>query len=305
MIKTYFNNIQEKISNEIVIATSNIKVAVCWFTSKELFDLLCNKLEDGTSVELIVLNDSINNRPDGLHFQKFIDLGGKFYYSSVENPMHNKYCIIDETIVLNGSYNWTYFAENKNFENVMIFKDDKCVIDFTNDFNRLKQHCKLVTDITADAITEVQDLTIIENAKFAADTDIIINNRVEIGNAQLTLNATLGESIYNDVYFPFIPKGSKIPISNTYTLTTSSDNQVVCHTDIRFGENKVGSTNTQIGTFSITNIPPLPKASAGLITTFSIDEYGILTVAVKVRETGNLTLHKFDIKHLVTSNETS
>jgi hypothetical protein len=299
MIKTYFNNIQEKISNELVTATASIKVAVCWFTSKELFDLLCDKLIDGKSVELIVLNDSINNRPDGLHFQTFIDLGGKFYFSSVENPMHNKYCIIDETTLLNGSYNWTYFAENKNFENVMIFKEHVCVNDFANDFNRLKQHCKLVTDVAIDAITEGQDMTIIENTKFAADTDIIIKNRVEIGNTEQTLTATLGESIYNDVYFPFIPKGSKIPITKTYTLTTVSDNQVECNTDIRYGENTVGSSNTQLGTFTVINIPPLPKAVAGLVTTFSIDEYGILTVAVKVRETGNLTLNKFDIKKLI------
>ncbi len=299
MIKTYFNNIREKISKELVTATSEIKVAVCWFTSKELFDLLCDKLKDGKSVELIVLNDSINNRPDGLHFQTFVDLGGKFYFSSIENPMHNKYCIIDETTVINGSYNWTYFAENKNFENVMIFKEHEIVTDFINDFNRIKQHCKLVSDVASDAITEVQELTVIENTKLAADTDIIIKNRVEIGSAQLTLTSTLGESVHNDVYFPFIPKGSKIPVSKTYTLTTVSDNQVNCHTDIRFGENKVGSSNTQIGAFTVTNIPPLPKGVAGLVTTFSIDEYGILTVAVKVRETGNLTLNKFDIKTLI------
>lgn len=299
MIQTYFNNIREKISNELLTAASDIKVAVCWFTSKELFELLCNKLKEGKSVELIVLNDSINNCPDGLHFQTFVDLGGKFYFSGVENPMHNKYCIIDEETVINGSYNWTYFAENKNFENVMIFKEHKIVIDFVNNFNCIKQHCKLVSDVSIDAISEVQELTVIENTKIAANTDIIIKNRVEIGNAQQTLTSTLGESINNDVFYPFISSGSKIPISVTYTLTTVSDNQVECVNDIRYGENKVGSSNTQIGSFKITDIPPLPKGTAGLITTFSIDEYGILTVSIKVRETGNVTINKFDIKNII------
>jgi molecular chaperone DnaK (HSP70) len=109
----------------------------------------------------------------------------------------------------------------------------------------------------------------------------------------------LGESIHNDVFYPFIPKGSKIPISKTYSLTTVSDNQVNCNTDIRYGESKIGSTNTRIGAFTITDIPPLPKGVPGMITTFSIDEYGILTVSVKVRETGNHTINKFDISNLI------
>lgn len=90
-----------------------------------------------------------------------------------------------------------------------------------------------------------------------------------------------------------------ISISKTFTLTTVYDNQVACHRDIRFGEDKVGSSNTQLGTFTITDIPPLPKGAAGLVTTFSIDEYGILTVAIKVRETGNVIINKFDIKKLI------
>ena len=34
--------------------------------------------------------------------------------------MHNKVIIIDDRIVVTGSYNFTYFAENRNDENVLI-----------------------------------------------------------------------------------------------------------------------------------------------------------------------------------------
>lgn len=299
MITTYFTDIRKYIAKELVSASSDIKVAVCWFTCNELFDLLCDKLKEGKSVELIVLNDSINNRTGGLNFQSFVDLGGKFYFSDIENPMHNKYCIVDNSTLINGSYNWTYFAENKNFENIMICKEHEIVTDYASDFVRLKEHCKLIVDVTSEANTDAQQITIIENTKLAADTDIIIKNKIEIGNSQQSLVATLGESIHNDVFYPFIPKGSKIPISKTYTLTTVLDNQVVVNNDIRYGENKVGSTNTAIGAFTITDIPPLTKGVPGLITTFSIDEYGILTVSVKVRETGNHTINKFDISNLI------
>ncbi len=281
-------------------AKTDIKVAVCWFTCKELFDVLCDKLKDKIRVTLIVLNDSINNRVDGLNFQLFIDLGGVFYFGNVDNPMHNKYCIIDSEILINGSYNWTYFAETKNFENIIIFKsNDKLLSDFLIDFTRLKENCKLVNDISKEANTEIQHVTVVENVRLASDTDLIIKSTKNIGTGQLTLTSALGESIKNDVYFTFIPKGSKVPITKTHRLTTVSDSQVVCSNDIRFGENPKGSLNTPIGSFTVTDIPPMPKGIAGFITTFSVDEYGILTVSVKVEQTGNVTINKFNIENLI------
>jgi len=298
MVQPYFENIRKQIINELEIASSDIKVAICWFTCKELFDVLCNKLRNNKSVSLIVLNDSINNRPDGLNFQNFIDLGGNFYYSDVENPMHNKYCIIDNTTLINGSYNWTYFAENKNFENITIFKDDSVVNDFINDFSRLEQHCNLVKDVSKEANKDSK-ITIIENAILAEETDLILKNKKEIDSNNLILKHTIGESIHNDKYIIFLKKGSKIPNKFTHNLTTVEDYQTTCKNDIRFGEEDKGSSNTKIGEFSVKEIPPLPKGEPGLITTFSIDEYGILTVSVKVLETGIITIQKFNIENLI------
>lgn len=299
MIQTYFTGIRKQIIKELKLANTDIKVAVCWFTCKDLFDLLCKKLKEGKSVELIVLNDSINNRPAALNFQKFIKLGGAFYYSSIDNPMHNKYCIIDSTTLINGSYNWTYYAEFKNFENVMIFKNNQIAENYINDFNRLKSNCKLVSNVASEANTDNQQGTIVENTKLASKSDIIIKNTLVIGEAKKTLIATLGESIHDDVFFPFIPKGSVIPIDKTFCLTTVENNQVSCAIKIRYGEEKVGSANSGIGSFTVNNIPPRPKGMVGLITTFSIDEYGILTVSVKVRETGIVTINKIDINKLL------
>ncbi len=300
----YFSNIRQHICDELKQSKSTIKVAVCLFTCTELFDLLCTKLKEGKSVELIVLNDSINNKLGGLNFQEFIDLGGKFYFSDIENPMHNKYCIIDNSTLINGSYNWTYFAEDKNFENIMIFKKHKVIADFDNDFTRLKEQCILVEDVANQANMTAQKSTIIEDVRLAKETDIVIDSKVELGKEQLTLNATIGEIALNDVFVEFIPKGTKLPTLPTKeefnkTLTTAFDNQIRCKKNIRYGESSVGSENSEIGTFVITNIPPLPKGKIGIETRFSIDEIGILTVKVKVRETGEITIQKFDIRNIV------
>ena len=80
MIQAYFNDIKSEITNLLNEANKEIRVAVCWFTQQDLFSILLDKLSKDVSIELIVLNDAINNRSDGLNFQTFIDAGGKLYW---------------------------------------------------------------------------------------------------------------------------------------------------------------------------------------------------------------------------------
>jgi hypothetical protein len=117
-ITTHFKEIKQIILTELESATTEIIVAVAWFTNHDIFKILVDKA-DKIDVRLLVLNDDINNRTDGLNFQHFIDLGGKFYYGYQENPMHNKYCIVDNKVLITGSYNYTYLAEYINDENVI------------------------------------------------------------------------------------------------------------------------------------------------------------------------------------------
>jgi hypothetical protein len=52
--------------------------------------------------------------------------------------MHNKFCLIDEKVVITGSYNWSRRAR-KNRENIMIIKDSPRLIgQFLGEFNQIK-----------------------------------------------------------------------------------------------------------------------------------------------------------------------
>jgi len=138
-VDAYFSNIKTKILGQLSLAQSTIAVAVAWFTNDELFGMLCSKLEQGVLVELIINNDYINNWEHGLPFQRFIDLGGQLYLSEYPSMMHHKFCLIDDAVLFNGSYNWTYYAELRNEENTMLIKNCETVVsDFRNEFNLLK-----------------------------------------------------------------------------------------------------------------------------------------------------------------------
>ena len=53
--------------------------------------------------------------------------------------MHNKFCVIDYSTVITGSYNWSYKAEN-NFENVIItYEDTSLAEQFISEFNQIRK----------------------------------------------------------------------------------------------------------------------------------------------------------------------
>src|SRR5690606_21600870 len=54
----------------------------------------------------------------------------------------------DNKVLINGSYNWTYYAEDRNRENILIIKgEDETIHAFANEFERLKSLTKRVEQI--------------------------------------------------------------------------------------------------------------------------------------------------------------
>jgi hypothetical protein len=140
VISTYFQGIKDKLLEKLHLAQNTIQVAVAWFTNDELFAMLCQKLQQQVRVELIINNDYINSWERGLPFEDFIALGGHLYLSEHPMMMHHKFCLIDEAVLFNGSYNWTYYAEQYNEENVLFIQHSPSTItEFKAAFMELKQ----------------------------------------------------------------------------------------------------------------------------------------------------------------------
>jgi len=136
-IQSYFSDIRKHIINELKSADSSIYIAVAWFTDKELFDILCNKAALGLKVELIAIKDEINTT-GSIDFTVLLKNGGKVWLVEDQKTMHNKFCVIDKHIVLNGSYNWTYKASD-NHENIMIISNHNETTDnYLEQFKQIK-----------------------------------------------------------------------------------------------------------------------------------------------------------------------
>lgn len=141
-IQAYFENIQPHIAHELQQATSQIDIAVAWFTDAELYRIVCQRAEQGeVAITLLLLNDAINNANYGLDFEQLTNLGGNIHWidANEDSLMHNKFCIIDQQTVITGSYNWTVRAQ-RNDENISIVKDDaNFAADFITAFAALRK----------------------------------------------------------------------------------------------------------------------------------------------------------------------
>lgn len=138
MEQAYFSQIRSKIIPYLSQAKEEVKIAMAWFTSAELFDALLSCLERNVNVELILLDNAINYMYYAPDFNRFINSGGnlKIADSSV-GFMHHKFCVIDNKIAITGSYNWTYYAETRNVENIVITDNPKIVDLYLTEFKRL------------------------------------------------------------------------------------------------------------------------------------------------------------------------
>lgn len=155
MTEVFFENIEKEISKRLIAANNHISIAVAWFTNETLFFNLLECLKKGVSVDLIIMDDYINRNEFALDYSIFIMGGGNLFFP-LGKKMHNKFCIIDNTVIT-GSYNWTYYAEVFNAENIIMSDDFKLVQCYESEFERLltiTKRCTKYQPIKLDTISK-------------------------------------------------------------------------------------------------------------------------------------------------------
>lgn len=122
-LQAHFHSIQKVIIDHLKTTQNEILVAVAWFTDREIFEVLCQKAQEGVQVSIALLGDHINKAPNGLNFPRLCNLGGKVKFlpsgSDGAPMMHHKFCVLDKSTVITGSYNWSKKAQS-NDENITV-----------------------------------------------------------------------------------------------------------------------------------------------------------------------------------------
>jgi len=128
-------------------AKKYIYVAIFSFTNSKIARALINARKRGVKVYVIVDEGQLHNKHIRNLIRKLIRNGiiVKAKRGTGGGLMHHKYAVIDGKIVLTGSYNWTYSAENRNDENLICLENYQTVAKkYLNNFSSLwKQKYKL------------------------------------------------------------------------------------------------------------------------------------------------------------------
>lgn len=82
------------------------------------------------------------NHDCNINYRELTDNGGKIFWIGKEGTyaplMHNKFCIIDNSILIFGSYNWTQKAKS-NHESITVIEEDyNLILDFNQEFDKIK-----------------------------------------------------------------------------------------------------------------------------------------------------------------------
>ncbi len=130
----HFQDIQNRILEQLEKARVSIRIIMAWFTSDILFQKLIDKHNQGVDVKIGIYNDGINKKHgvDISLLPNYLINRGKR-----GGLMHDKFCIIDNQIVITGSYNWTNNAEFRNDENITIEIDPNQATRYSEEFIRL------------------------------------------------------------------------------------------------------------------------------------------------------------------------
>ncbi len=130
MVEHHSHKIQNIIQKELFNAKSSIKIVVAWFTNDLLFQPLVLKQGAGVDVEIILNKDEINcSEENSIDFDELVKAGGTVRWNDTKQLMHDKFCIIDNNVVIYGSYNWTNKAEY-NEESITVSKDEATTVNF-------------------------------------------------------------------------------------------------------------------------------------------------------------------------------
>lgn len=151
--QAYFENISKHIENELSKSNNSIKLAIAWLTDGKLFTILCNKAANGVEVEILIANSDINF-DSGIEFYKLRQNGGKIHWIGKNTAyaplMHNKFCIIDNKTLIFGSYNWTKKAKSNHESITIIEGDEKLILDFNQEYDKIKNKYLNPKDIQLD-----------------------------------------------------------------------------------------------------------------------------------------------------------
>ena len=142
-IRVYFtpgNSAETAIAETIATAHRQIRVQAYSFTNPLIVQALADAQSRGVAVTVILDKSNRTQKYSAADFS---------HHSGIETLIddrhaiaHNKIMIIDDSVVITGSYNFTRAAEKSNAENVVIIESGPIAQKYLQNWQKHRQHAE-------------------------------------------------------------------------------------------------------------------------------------------------------------------
>jgi hypothetical protein len=156
-ILTNGSEIKQRIISEIQKANQNIFLAMAWFTDRDIASSIIAAKNRNITVD-IILSSNAQNEPVKQMFKDSNISIHAFETGDVRGMMHHKFCLIDNRVSINGSYNYSYNASNNNVENIQVSDDPNTYRQLLAEFERLKYNIDHQIDVNINSANPMEQV---------------------------------------------------------------------------------------------------------------------------------------------------
>lgn len=124
--------------NALAQATNRVLVQAYSFTSAPLAQALVSAKQRGVTVQVILDHSKKTEKYSEADFLNHNNI--EIWIDARHQIAHNKIMIIDDHVILTGSFNFTKAAEEKNAENLLLINDPALAKSYLENWQAHKQH---------------------------------------------------------------------------------------------------------------------------------------------------------------------
>lgn len=154
--------IKQRIISEINNSKKCVYVAMAYFTDRDIVMALIEAKKRNVHVDIILSSNAQNETVKLMLKGASINVHA-FDTGDTRGIMHHKFCLIDELISINGSYNYSQNASTNNVENITVTDDIVMYSQFFKEFNRLKYNIDNQIAVNESTISQKPEIDTKEN----------------------------------------------------------------------------------------------------------------------------------------------
>lgn len=156
-ILTNGTEIKQRIISEIQKANQNIFLAMAWFTDRDIANAIIAAKNRNITVDIILSSNAQNETVKQMFKDSNVSIHA-FETGDERGMMHHKFCLIDNGISINGSYNYSYNASNNNVENIQVSDDPNTYRQLFAEFERLKYNIDHQIDVNINSANPMEQV---------------------------------------------------------------------------------------------------------------------------------------------------